>query len=104
MLHAFVSAAEVDAPVPRDATRPVSDLMKRMSIIPPSRAQLRQNYCVASRCYCNRGFCPFCGNEGINPYCINSHVYQCFEDGSTCEYGSRQSCPQCGSVRCPGYE
>ncbi|KAF8628658.1 hypothetical protein AX15_003789 [Amanita polypyramis BW_CC] len=57
--------------------------------------------CRASRCLCNRIQGQFCGNERINPYCLNSHVYECnAQTGHTCDYGYRNSCARCHRLVC----
>ncbi|CAG8434193.1 8208_t:CDS:2 [Diversispora eburnea] len=70
-------------------------------------------------CFCNNGTSPscnyntacvcssfseqgqYCGGEIGGPDCNVTHVYECHANGtSSCDYGVRDSCVQCGAWHC----
>ncbi|KAF8349495.1 hypothetical protein F5887DRAFT_498333 [Amanita rubescens] len=89
-------AADVAGPVaPRDANpAPVSPREV------PALLEKAKRSCTPSKCLCNKVEGLFCGNESINPNCLNDDVYQCSTTGSTCVYGYRTSCAKCGKLAC----
>ncbi|KAJ8073854.1 hypothetical protein PM082_012132 [Marasmius tenuissimus] len=60
--------------------------------------------CVRSNCRCVPGIGPggnICGNESINRYCTNGHLFYCNGNtGATCDYGFSTSCQKCGKPSC----
>ncbi|KZV92756.1 hypothetical protein EXIGLDRAFT_768676 [Exidia glandulosa HHB12029] len=76
------------------------------SLLPPNvshldvRSALEARDCVATTCQCTgirTGL--FCGDGAFN--CKVGNVYQCGENGQiSCDYGFRESCPDCTVVFC----
>ncbi|KIY66068.1 hypothetical protein CYLTODRAFT_44218 [Cylindrobasidium torrendii FP15055 ss-10] len=56
--------------------------------------------CTRSTCACNGIRGQFCGNQRVNPACIDSHVYECNPAGYSCDYGVRDSCARCHKLKC----
>lgn len=59
-----------------------------LAIISPANAD-----CVYDGCECWPG-------TPQGEYCLGDNVYECSPDGSCCNYGYRDSCAQCGALRC----
>ncbi|PKK60022.1 hypothetical protein RhiirC2_793955 [Rhizophagus irregularis] len=38
---------------------------------------------------------------GLDSDCIYDYIYECNPQGEPCDYGSRQSCTDCGCLKCP---
>ena len=102
---ATASAVEVAGPVPPLG----SDLEARVRLYSLhelvrcllTHICLNEQACVASKCRCNKVQGQFCGNQAVNSYCTNGHVFECnASTGKTCDYGVRNSCVKCGKLSC----
>ncbi|KAJ3500335.1 hypothetical protein NLJ89_g9845 [Agrocybe chaxingu] len=83
------------------ATVATASVLEVPAPVPVVERELEARACVASRCTCNRVQGQFCGNEAINRYCTNGHVFECnASTGATCDYGIRNSCVRCGRLTC----
>ncbi|PKY35020.1 hypothetical protein RhiirB3_455313 [Rhizophagus irregularis] len=59
--------------------------------------------CGPTSCKCDGGQPQgeYCGAQFSDPNCINNHVYECNPKGGACDFGVRDSCNNCGCLKCP---
>ncbi|EEQ30585.1 conserved hypothetical protein [Microsporum canis CBS 113480] len=92
----------------RDGMVPLTTVFALVAFVPACLAAatgaenpLEKRACRPSNCLCNGIQGQFCGNERINRACTNGHVFECARGtGKACDYGVRNSCRQCGKLKC----
>ncbi|KAF8330613.1 hypothetical protein F5887DRAFT_1000059 [Amanita rubescens] len=56
-------------------------------------AAAAQTCTVKAACRCDgMGAGNFCGDHAAHPNCLDGHLYQCDQDGTTCDLGLNDSC------------
>ncbi|KIM92147.1 hypothetical protein PILCRDRAFT_810160 [Piloderma croceum F 1598] len=59
----------------------------------PQQPSTSQKCTTLSKCPCAKGQTQFCGDEGVNPACLNGHLFVCDESaGKACDNGVDASC------------
>ncbi|KIM77479.1 hypothetical protein PILCRDRAFT_825257 [Piloderma croceum F 1598] len=59
----------------------------------PQQQSTPQTCTTLSKCPCTAGQTQFCGNEAVNPACLNGHLFACdVSAGKACDKGVDISC------------